>query len=82
MLHAPGPDEKVDLEIRHYGSKENVYKLYDDDGTSFDYEKGAFQWREISITRNKKGIFIGKISAPEKNKPNTVGNVSFRLMTK
>ena len=40
MLHAPKASEKVDLEIRHYGEKPGKYLLYDDDGETFDYEKG------------------------------------------
>lgn len=41
-LHIPLPNEKVDLTIRHYGQKEGNYQLYDDDGVSFDYEKGSY----------------------------------------
>ena len=40
MLHAPKAGEKVDLEIRHYGEKPGRYLLYDDDGETFNYEKG------------------------------------------
>ena len=32
---------KLPLEIRHYSMKSNSYKLYDDDGTMFDYEQGG-----------------------------------------
>ena len=39
-LHAPKAGEKVDLEIRYYGEKPGKYELYDDDGETFDYEKG------------------------------------------
>ena len=39
---APKMGEKVDLIIRHYGTKEGEYTLYDDDGLSFDFEKGQF----------------------------------------
>lgn len=30
------------IEVKHYGAKDGCYSLYDDDGMSFDYEKGMF----------------------------------------
>ena len=30
------------LEVRHYGRSENSYLLYNDDGISYNYEKGDF----------------------------------------
>ncbi len=47
-LHAPAKGEMVDIEVRHYGTKPGSFKLYDDDGETFDYEKGAYSWRTIS----------------------------------
>jgi alpha-D-xyloside xylohydrolase len=78
MLHAPKPGEKTDIEFRHYGEKEGNYKLYDDDGESFDYEKGSYSWRTVMMKKNNKGEWGGTISEPEKNKPNTVGKVSWK----
>ena len=75
-LHAPKAGEKVDLEIRYYGEKPGKYELYDDDGETFDYEKGAYSWREIKV-ENKKGT----ISGPQKGKPNTIKNITWKFMT-
>lgn len=80
-LHAPASNEKVDMEIRHYGKKEGSYQLYDDDGVTFNYERGAYAWRTISVTKGKDG-WKGSISAPEKNKPNTIGTVTWKFMSK
>jgi alpha-D-xyloside xylohydrolase len=80
ILHAPKSGQKVDIEVRYYGSKPNSYKLYDDDGETFNYEKGAFSWREIKVEQLKNGKFRGSVSAPEKGKPNTVGKVTFTFM--
>lgn len=44
---APRPGEVLTLEARKYGTAEGHYFLYDDDGVSFDYEKGAFSWSEL-----------------------------------
>lgn len=80
-LHAPATDEKVDLEVRHYGERPGRYLLYDDDGETFDYEKGAYTFREISVEKRHGRKWKGSISRPEKGKPDTVGKVSWRFMT-
>ena len=80
MLHAPGSGEKVDLEIRHYGESPGRYMLYDDDGETFNYEKGQYSFREIMVD-GKKGKWKGLISPPIKGKPNTVGNITWKFMT-
>ena len=82
MLHAPKAGEKVNLEIRHYGKKNGNYKLYDDDGETFAYEKEIFSWREIKVERQKNGALKGSISNQENGKPSTVGAVTWQFMTK
>lgn len=82
MLHAPKPGEKVDLEIRYYGTRPGKFMLYDDDGESFDYEKGAYSFREITVNQNPDGSFTGNIAPPVEGKPNTVGRVTWKFMTK
>jgi alpha-glucosidase (family GH31 glycosyl hydrolase) len=81
-LQSPRPGEKVDLEIRYYGEEPGRYLLYDDDGETFNYEKGDYSWREIKVEKDKKGKLKGSIAAPVKSKPNTVGNVTWKFMTK
>lgn len=81
MLHAPKPGVKVNLEIRHYGKANGSYRLYDDDGETFDYEKGVYTWRDISVVRQKNGKMKGTISKAEKGKPDSVGEVTWRFMT-
>lgn len=80
-LHAPKAGQKVNLEIRHYGKADGAYRLYDDDGETFDYEKGAYSWRDIRVTRDKKGTLHGTISKAEKGKPDNVAAVTWRYMT-
>ena len=81
-LHAPKAGEVVPLEIRYYGSKPGVYRLYDDDGETFAYEKGQYTFREIRVSRQPNGQIKSTISAAEPGKPNSVGAVTFRQMTK
>ncbi len=82
LLHAPKAGEKTDIEIWHYGEKGSTYQLYDDDGESYDYEKGSFSWRAITVSKGKDGKWQGNISNAEKGKPDNIGKVTWKFMTK
>lgn len=81
LMHAPKPNEKISLEIRYYGSKPAKYQLYDDDGETFNYEKGAYSFREINISKAANGKLKTSISKAENGKPNTIDKVTFKAMT-
>jgi alpha-glucosidase (family GH31 glycosyl hydrolase) len=81
LMHAPKPTDKINLEIRYYGSKPGKYLLYDDDGESFNYEKGDFSFREINISKGTDGKLKTSISKAEKGKPNTLDQIVFKAMT-
>lgn len=81
-LHAPKAGEKVPIEIRYYGGEPGAYRLYDDDGETFDYEKGQYSFREIKVVKGKDGKLQGSISPLEKGKPSTIEKVSFTFMTR
>lgn len=81
LLHAPKLGEQVDIEIRHYGEKAGRYMIYDDDGETFNYEKGQYSFRECKTTK-QNGSWEGTISAPEKGKPNTIKSVTWKFMTR
>ena len=51
MLSAPASLDGAPkpLEIHYYGSKPSEYRLYDDDGETFDYEKGEFSYTTIRV---------------------------------
>ncbi|MDB5111038.1 MAG: hypothetical protein JWR67_2152 [Mucilaginibacter sp.] len=80
MLHAPKADQKVDIEVRYYGEKPGAYRLYDDDGETFNYEKGNYSFREIKVERIN-GEITGHISGAITGKPNTIGKVTYKMMT-
>jgi alpha-glucosidase (family GH31 glycosyl hydrolase) len=80
-MHAPGKNEKYNLEIRHYGTKAATYKLYDDDGVTYEYEKGNYSWREIKVVAQKNGQWKGSVSAAAKGKPDAIGKVTWRFMS-
>ncbi|PTQ93654.1 alpha-D-xyloside xylohydrolase [Mucilaginibacter yixingensis] len=46
-------DEKLPVELRYYGHQPSSFELYDDDGKTFDYEKGKYV--RISLITTKKG---------------------------
>lgn len=81
QLHAPRKGEKVDLEIRVYGQKPGTYKLYDDDGQSLDYEKGAFDWRNIKIEKDSKGQLKGAVEAAHNKAVQSYNKITFRFMS-
>lgn len=74
---APLPGEKIDLTIRVFGNSPSTYMMYDDDGTTFNYEKGEYSWREIKVEKSGNGKMKGSISKAEKGKPDNVGKVEW-----
>jgi alpha-D-xyloside xylohydrolase len=41
--------EKLPIEVRHYGEKGGTYSLYDDDGTTYNYEKGEYGRVQLNV---------------------------------
>lgn len=60
-LHTPEPNEVLRLEVRHYGEAESTSNLYDDDGESYDYQKGEYVWYKLSAQKDKQGNWTGKV---------------------
>ena len=74
-------DQKYPLEVRHYGTKPGTYFLYDDDGSSYDYEKGAFTRIDLNVTVDKKGRKKGKAIVPKGKQIWSFSEYNFRFMT-
>ncbi|MEX2235141.1 MAG: TIM-barrel domain-containing protein [Cyclobacteriaceae bacterium] len=66
---APTPTQKTQLIIRHYGEATGIFTLYDDDGVSFDYEKGEFSFVTLSVTRDTNANMVGSMTSPLPGKP-------------
>ena len=80
-LRSPRAGDKIDIEIRYYGTADGSYRLYDDDGETFDYEKGAYSWRQISVKKKPSGEVEKSISGPEKGKPDNLGTITWKQIT-
>ena len=74
--------EKLPIEIRYYGHKESSYNLYDDDGVSYDYEKGKFTRIKLSVTKDSKGALKGEVDIPKGAQIWSYDNFSWNFMTK
>ncbi|THF75255.1 TIM-barrel domain-containing protein [Cohnella fermenti] len=47
LPHAPKAGDRVPLEIRVYGKAPGVFRLYDDDGETFAFERGHCRWTTL-----------------------------------
>jgi alpha-glucosidase (family GH31 glycosyl hydrolase) len=78
---APGPDEVVPLEVRHYGEAPGSMALYDDDGETFGYEKGDYSWTRLSVERAAAGAWQGKVTPDPNGKQWRYKDVRWAFMT-
>lgn len=72
--------ETLALEVRYYGNKENSYLLYDDDGETFDYEKGDYALTELTVRPKPDGKLVGASKKLDKNVFH-YGKITWRWMT-
>ncbi len=68
------------LEVRHYGTKENSYLMYNDDGLTFDFEQGEFSLTELKVGRKTDGKLVGSSKQQTKHEFN-YGKITWRWMT-
>ena len=80
MPHAPKTGEAVPLEILHYGNKSGSFKLYDDDGETFDYEKGDYRWLTLEVKVSEDGTRHGTISKVDDGWVSSYGEVTWKFM--
>ena len=73
--------EKHPVEIRYYGTKPSTYELYDDDGETYDYEKGEYLRIPIEVKVDSEGKKKGEVRVPEGKSTWSYGDFSFKNMT-
>jgi alpha-D-xyloside xylohydrolase len=63
MLTDIGTDDRSQtLQVRHYGTLENKYVLYNDDGITYNYEQGDYSLTELQVNRDQHGEYHGTAS--------------------
>ncbi len=77
----PAANETVALEVRHYGETPGQFALYDDDGETFDFEKGAFSWTQLSATKDSSGEWRGSVAPDANGRRWHYSEVKWRFMT-
>jgi len=78
----PASDEILAIEIRHYGEQPGRLALYDDDGETFNYEKGDYSWTQLSVTKNSRGDWQGSVTHDKNGRKWHYSTVSWMFMTK
>jgi alpha-D-xyloside xylohydrolase len=81
MLASFNKDKKPALQVRHYGTKENTYVLYNDDGETYNYENGEYTKIRLEVSKTKKGQLRGSQSLSE-NSTYSFGKIEWVWMTK
>jgi alpha-D-xyloside xylohydrolase len=69
------------LEVRHYVHESGSFELYDDDGESFDYERGEYGWTRLEVARAPSGEWRGSVPGDPRGRKWRYGEVTWRFMT-
>ncbi|MBM7567829.1 TIM-barrel domain-containing protein [Paenibacillus sacheonensis] len=75
---APRPGEKVPLEVRCYGSKQCVFRLYDDDGETTAHEAGHCRW--IDLHADGTSVMHAELSQRADDRAFTYGEMKWTYM--
>jgi alpha-glucosidase (family GH31 glycosyl hydrolase) len=76
----PTSAERVDLEVRHYGDADGRFDLYDDDGVTFAYERGAFSWTTLAVHRDAAGRLQGAVTRPASGRPFSYRTIRWKML--
>ena len=79
-LRAPSAGETVALEVRHYGEAPGRLTLYDDDGETFNYEKGDYSWTGLTAAKDAAGKWAGTVTSDAKGKKWSYRDVKWTFM--
>jgi alpha-glucosidase (family GH31 glycosyl hydrolase) len=71
----------VPLEIRVYGQAEGDFRLYDDDGETYDYEEGEYSVNNLFTKKDKDGALSGFAEEKESSGPWAYSEITWKFMT-
>ena len=75
-------DAKLPVEVRHYGNVSSSYNLYDDDGHTYNYEKGEYTRIKLNVQVDKNGKKTGSVEYPDNKQSWSFSEFTFNFMTK
>ena len=75
-------NKQYPLEVCHYGNAPGIYDLYDDDGETFNYQKGEFVRIVLTVDVDASNNKMGKASIPGGKNVWSYSDYIFRYMTK
>jgi alpha-D-xyloside xylohydrolase len=70
------------LEVRHYGTAPGSFDLFEDDGKTFDYERGRYRIRRLSVEALASGRLTLRESLVRTGAPPMFGPAELRQMTR
>ncbi|MCX6559978.1 MAG: DUF5110 domain-containing protein [Candidatus Aminicenantes bacterium] len=70
------------LEVRFYGRTGGSVDLYEDDGKTFDYEKGKYRIRRLTVGKDESGAFRLTETIIKDGAPAMFGKAELRVMTR
>ena len=79
-LHSPESSETLPLTVRHYGEKPGEMVVYDDDGETFDYERGERSWTRLTVARDASGAWKGAVIPDASGKRWRYSDVTWTFM--
>ena len=68
------------LEVRLYGDSEGAFDLYEDDGTSFDFEQGAYNLLRLAAKKQVDGSFRLEVKPQHEGCDRFYGPAVLRVM--
>ena len=71
----------VPLEVRVYGKGEGSFILYDDDGTSYEYQEGEYSSRMLSTKLDDTGNLSGGVEELVSDSTWTYPEITWKYMT-
>jgi alpha-D-xyloside xylohydrolase len=69
------------VELRHYGQKSSAFELYDDDGKTYNYEKGDYTRIMVQVSVDGKGKKSGNVIIPKGKEVWSFSDFKFHYMT-
>jgi len=70
------------LEVRHYGTTPGAFDLFEDDGRTFEYERGGYRTRRLSVEPGEGGRFSLKETVLKDAAAPMFGGAALRGMTR